>query len=217
MNYNPYEYMGVSANAQDMEIKKVFRTLTDRYRKEMKEGPNRRLAEQKLIETLHAYDTIKKMRADAQASSHRRAESQRHIIENFTSAYGKLVHRGAGNSEGMSPVFCSASDYINSGNCNDALNILNRMESPFRNAEWYHLRALAHSGLGNLSTALEDSKTACGLEPENMKYRRLCQTLDEQIKIRLKRHDRQTARQNQSPSIMSILFGGRVSVAGKIA
>ena len=219
MNFDPYEFLGVSANASDQAVKNAFRSLTDRYRKEMRLGAGGRLAQQKLLDTLHAYDIIKKMRADASASSNRRAESRRLTIESFTSAYGKLRKRDAGDSGEISPEFRSVAGFIDSGNCHDALEVLNRLEPRFRTAEWYYLRALAHSGLGNLPTAFEDAKTACGLVPNEMRYRRLSQTIEEQIRERKlrKERERNEVLSAQPESLMGRIFRPRLAGVGKIA
>ena len=55
--------------------------------------------------------------------------------------------------------------------------MLNRMDSAYRNALWYYLRAIANSGLGNQMNAMEDARTATNLEPNNMRYRSLLQQL----------------------------------------
>ena len=92
-------------------------------------------------------------------------------------AFGGFRSTGGMNTQNMPVEFQAAANYINAGHYQGALNVLNRMESGYRNALWYYLRAVANSGIGNRMNALEDARTAADLEPNNMQYRSFYQQL----------------------------------------
>ena len=88
------------------------------------------------------------------------------------------AYRNAGSQTAGEPVeFQAVRNYINSYHYQEALNVLNRMESTYRNAQWYYYRAVANNGLNNQVSALEDARTAATLEPNNMEYRSFYQQL----------------------------------------
>ena len=70
----------------------------------------------------------------------------------------------------------AAANYINSGNYQDALNVLNRMTE--RSARWYYLSAIANSGVGNQINALEYARRAAQMEPDNIQYKNLVEQLE---------------------------------------
>ena len=58
---NPYEILGVSANASDEEIKKAYRTLSRKYHPDANvNNPNKEQAEEKFKQIQQAYDHIMK-------------------------------------------------------------------------------------------------------------------------------------------------------------
>jgi len=97
------------------------------------------------------------------------------FFSGFGGAYGGM---GARDTQNMPLEFRAASNYLNAGHYQEALNVLNRMDSSFRNAMWYYLRGLANSGLGNQMNAMEDARTAASLEPNNMQYRSFLKQLE---------------------------------------
>ena len=88
---------------------------------------------------------------------------------------GFSSYNGSSSYENRDPgrpiEFQAAENFINNGRYQDALNLLNRMETRYRNAEWYFLRAVSNRGTGNYMNAMEDARTAASLEPNNMRYR----------------------------------------------
>ena len=61
MNKNPYDVLGVSPNASDDEIKRVYRDLTRKYHPDANvNNPLADLAEEKFKEVQQAYDQIMK-------------------------------------------------------------------------------------------------------------------------------------------------------------
>ena len=68
-----------------------------------------------------------------------------------------------------------AANYVNNGNYNQAINALNSISQ--RDARWYYVQAMADSGLGNTSAALENATIAVQMDPDNMSYQSLYNSL----------------------------------------
>jgi len=62
---------------------------------------------------------------------------------------------------------------VNSGRYSDAVMILSRMTSQYRNARWYYVSAVAHHGIGDIARALDLLQKAIQMEPENLIYKQL--------------------------------------------
>lgn len=74
------------------------------------------------------------------------------------------------------PHLRAAASYINSGEYQQALNVL-RDITP-RTANWYYYSAYANSGAGNNLIALQHAKQALSMEPNNIRFQQLVQTLE---------------------------------------
>lgn len=74
------------------------------------------------------------------------------------------------------PHLRAAASYINSGEYQQALNVL-RDISP-RTAKWYYYSAYANSGAGNNVIALEHARRALQMEPDNVSFQQLVHTLE---------------------------------------
>lgn len=151
MQKNPYDVLGVSPTATDDEIKSAYRKLIRKYHPDANvNNPNKDAYEEKFEEIQKAYDTIMDIRSGK------------------ADPYGSY----GGNSGNYDSVeFQAARNYIYSGAFREALNLLNRMDSANRNAEWYFLRAKANAGLDNRFNAMEDIAMAMRLDPNNLEYR----------------------------------------------
>ncbi len=205
MYFDPYQVLGVSPDASDDEVKKAYRSLSRRYHPDANiNNPNKAQAEEQFKQVQQAYDQIVKMRERGEQSSYGGYSSGAGGYQSYQSgnpgaggqnAYGyreQQNYRG-GFGFGFDPFgdyqrrqeremntpveFQAAANYINAGHYQEALNVLNRMERGYRNAQWYFLRAVANSGLGNQMNALQDARTASSLEPNNMQYRSFLQQL----------------------------------------
>ena len=199
MYFDPYQVLGVTSNASDDEIKKAYRTLSRKYHPATNvNNPNKEAAEEKFKQVQQAYEEIQKMRSGGGSGygygggygsesqsygGHKSSGSGYGYRENYGRySYGPFGGDPFGQNryqEQSTPVeFQAAANYINAGHYQEALNVLNRMESSFRNAQWYFLRSVANNGLGNRMNALEDAKMATILEPNNMQYRSFYQQLE---------------------------------------
>jgi len=62
---------------------------------------------------------------------------------------------------------------INNGRFADAISILTRMTSNWRNARWYYVSSVAYNGWGDRLKALELIQRAIQMEPDNPIYKQL--------------------------------------------
>ncbi|MDR0888331.1 MAG: DnaJ domain-containing protein [Coriobacteriales bacterium] len=95
----------------------------------------------------------------------------------FSQGYGKPAPPEAAASD-SAEVRASISA-INHERYQQALDILNAIESTGRNARWYYLSALANNGAKNDIMALEQIRRAVQMEPNNMTYKRVQQQLQQ--------------------------------------
>lgn len=160
---DPYEVLGVDRNASDDEIKKAYRRLAKKYHPDA--NPGDQTAAQKMQEVNAAYDQIKNPEKYRQSSTSSGYNP-------YGSAYGAYTgYRQSYGSSGYSDTNKQAAyNFIRYGRYQDALNLLQRMESAKRDAQWYFLSALANEGLGNQITALEHMKKAVSMDPGNQEY-----------------------------------------------
>ena len=70
-----------------------------------------------------------------------------------------------------SSEFQAAWHFIVTGEYQQALDLLNRMNVRERNARWYYLSGLTNSGLGNKILALQHLQQAVRMDPSNYEYR----------------------------------------------
>ncbi len=140
---DPYKVLGVSPNASDEEIKRAYRRLAKQYHPDRNPGDAE--AARKMQEVNAAYEQIKN-------PSH--------------SGYGNYGNYG--NYDTGDQYLAAAQRYIRFGRYQEALNALNAATE--KNARWYYLSAVAHSGLGNQMTALEHIRRAVSMEPNNPEY-----------------------------------------------
>lgn len=166
MTKNPYDVLGVSQNASDDEIKRVYRDLTRKYHPDANvNNPLADLAEEKFKEVQEAYDAIMKEREQGGYTGY------------GSGGYG---YSGGGyqqsSSGGEQDVEMQAAyNFINSRRYQDAVNLLNRMSN--RNAQWYYLSAAANAGMGNNVLAKDHAAQAVNMEPNNPQYRQLMNQL----------------------------------------
>ena len=87
-----------------------------------------------------------------------------------SSAAGGPIHPEASASD--SSEMRQAITYINAGQHQQAVDLLNTVLSTGRTARWYYLSALANHGAGNTIMALEQIRRAVRLDPDNRDYQR---------------------------------------------
>lgn len=158
---DPYNILGVNRNSTDDEIKKAYRELCRKYHPD--KNPGNKSAEEMFKIVQEAYDQIMNERK-------MNGGSAGYGGYGYTGSY----QTGASYSQDDS-YYQAAANYINSGHYAEAINVLMSIQS--RDAQWYYLSALANAGLGNNYAAQEQARTAVSMEPGNMMYQQLLQSL----------------------------------------
>ena len=149
---DPYNVLGVPRDAGVDEIKKAYRKLSRTYHPDANiDNPNKAQAEEKFKQIQEAYNRILKEK------------------ERGASSYS------AGYDE-ADVVLRAATNYINNGLYQEAMNVLNNMSG--RSGRWYYLHAMANYGVGNQVNAIDDARQAVRMEPGNLSYQQLLSRLE---------------------------------------
>ncbi len=189
---DPYKVLGIDPSATDDEVKTAYRQLSRKYHPDANiNNPNKDKAEEMFKLVGQAYDQIMNERKNGYSGGSGNYSGGGYNgnpygqyngnpfggfggfggFDDFGGSYG----RNTGYSQDDS-YYSAASNYINNGRFNEALNVLNNISD--RNARWYFLSAIANNGVGNNVIALDMAKTALQMEPNNATYQRLVQTLE---------------------------------------
>ncbi len=169
---NPYEVLGVSRDATEEEIKKAYRSLSRKYHPDSNiNNPNAKEAEQKFKEIQVAYDQIQKGEDPGQTANGYGDFSGFGGFGGFGGFTGYGQQRQAQESINIQAV----KNYISNGYFKEAMNVLNTISN--QDAQWYYYSAICHAGLGNEAMALEHSKRATMMDPNNFQYRELYRKL----------------------------------------
>ncbi len=160
---DPYEVLGISPNATDQEVKKAYRALSRKYHPDANVNkPNPQMYEEKFKQIQQAYQTIMDQR-------HNRTTSN---------GFGGFYNRKntSETSDENSIHMRAAINFMQNRRFTEAIRVLDGISK--RDANWYYVAAIAHSGAGNNATAMQYAKTAAQMEPNNMEYQRLIQQLE---------------------------------------
>lgn len=172
--FDPYSVLGVSRDASDEEIKKAYRRLSRKYHPDANiNNPNKAQAEEKFKEIQQAYDQIMKEREYGSSYGNYEQNSGYGGFGGF-GGYGGQTGSGYQDEEAIRRQ--AASNYIQSGHYQEAMNVLSSLKQ--RNGQWYYLSAVANMGLGNNVNALNDNREAVRLEPGNTQYRMMLQRME---------------------------------------
>lgn len=188
---DPYRVLGVSRNASDEQIKKAYRTLSRKYHPDANiNNPNKEQAEERFKEVQQAYDQIMYDKEHGEGSYDRKNGNPSGAYDGDFGGFGSFGGFGGfggyssyGNSSyhnassgNDSNEMRAAINYINAGQYQQAMNVLNNMSD--RDARWYYVHAYAHYGLGNIINARQDAQTAVNLDPNNVEYQELLARLE---------------------------------------
>jgi len=163
MKKDPYAVLGVSPNAGDDEIKKVYRELARKYHPDnYQNNPLADLAEEKMKEINEAYNAINQMRSGGGQYQYQRQEQPR---QGYSGAGGNQYQtRSSAN-----PMYAQIRGWIRMGNLEEADKQLQKLVPA--DAEWFFLKGRISQYRGWLDEALRNYRKAVELEPDNLEYR----------------------------------------------
>lgn len=178
---SPYDILGVSSNASEDEIKKAYRKLSRKYHPDANvNNPNKEQAEEKFKEVQQAYDSIMSGNANNYSGDGYDASGYGQTGYGNYSGFGGFG--GFGNQgtstygEGKEGAYLHAAmNYVRGGDYNAALRLLSEIEN--RTGKWYYVSAIANYSAGNQATALQHIEIAMRMEPGNIEYQQLYQTM----------------------------------------
>ena len=201
MVQDPYSVLGVSRDATEQEIKKAYRQKAKLYHPDF--HPDDPEAARKMNEVNEAYDMLtnpeKYASRRAQQEQYQQARQQSQSQSQYSSSYSSdqggwssdfgysfYDFFGFGSSgtrydtrpraeSSDSAEVRSAINLINSGRYQEAIVVLSKIISTYRNARWYYLASLAYNGNGNTSRAMDLLTKAIQMEPQNRMYQQLLQ------------------------------------------
>lgn len=156
---DPYQILGVSHDATEEEIKKAYRKLCRKYHPDLNvDKPNADEYEARFREVQSAYQEIMDQRQG----------------KSYSSDFSGSSYRTSGDDED-SMHKKAAINFIQNHRFAEAINVLNSISK--RDAQWYYMSAVAHSGIKNDAAALQYAQTAARMEPGNLQYQILLQQL----------------------------------------
>lgn len=150
---DPYQILGIQANASDEEVKRAYRDLARKYHPDSyQNNPLADLAEEKMKEINDAYDQITKMREGGYSAQ-----------QAAGGYYTQNQSSGASN-----PTYNRIRAFINAGDLAGAERLLD--EIPFHDAQWYFLRGSVAYRRGWMDEAKQNFTVAYQKEPNNPEY-----------------------------------------------
>jgi molecular chaperone DnaJ len=199
---DPYKVLGISRNASKEEIKKAYRQKAKQYHPDL--HPNDAEAARKMNEVNEAYDMLNNPEKYKQAeqrnssayqgasgnsgwngSDYRRQEYYGGFGQFGDFDFEDIFGFSGRNYDSVKPKVApedsmeirQAINFINMGQYQYANNTLNGIVSSARNGRWYYLSALANRGIGNTMLASQQIDKAIQIEPNNLEYQKVRQTL----------------------------------------
>ena len=134
---DPYEVLGIPRTATDQEVKKAYRALSRKYHPRCQRGQAQcKMYEEKFKQIQQAYQTIMD-------------ERQHKNSGGYGDFYNRNTSAGAGDENSVH--LQAAVNFIRNGRFTEAVRVLEGISN--RNAQWYYVSAVAHSGAGNNAMA----------------------------------------------------------------
>lgn len=176
---DPYKVLGVTPDTPPDEIKKAYRRLAKQYHPDL--HPDDPECARKMNEINSAYDQINNpQKYQRQQSNYGYGGGGgTGYADPFGGAYEGWGQRTytTYDASGDPAEFQSAWQLIQSGEYQQALQVLEGVDGRGRTARWYFLSGLANSGLGNKILALQQVQQAVRMDPNNLEYQLVLQQL----------------------------------------
>lgn len=177
MSKNPYEILGVPANASRQEVDEAYFNLRSKYRLDMhSEGDKGKRAAEALNEVELAYRDILTNFSDSQANQNIYASSQNVSSEN---QYASISSEPEIQDD---QTFASVDAFIREKNFGAAQKALDNISE--RSAEWHFYQSAIYYKQGWVNESKSQLELACNMDPSNVKYRNSLNKLNEKINSR---------------------------------
>ena len=170
---NPYKILGVSPEADDEEIKRVYRELARKYHPDRySDSDLADLASEKMKEINAAYEEIMQRRATGNADfSEKGGKKKSKQSEGGWQTSGNNNYRNSSQySDDAKSKFTAIRNCINSGNISEAERLLQEVYESDRGAEWVFLTGCVQLHKGFYVDAQHSFETAYRMEPTNNEY-----------------------------------------------
>ena len=176
---DPYKVLGLTEGASKEEIKKAYRKKAKEFHPDL--HPDDPKASEKMHQINEAYEHLMNPEKfqNRTAESGRQTSRQENDYEDWF-GFGRRQtteilrpERMSGDSETIKQVV----DLITIGKYLYANQTLNTVISQYRDGRWHYLSALANYGMGNTIAAMERIQTAIQMEPENVLYQNIKQSM----------------------------------------
>lgn len=199
---DPYKVLGISPEVSQEEIKKAYRKKAKEYHPDlhpndpeavrkmneaneaydMLQNPDKYKAKQEQEQRRHQYQSAYGQTGQ-QNYGYGRYEGAGGWYSDFSGfdfsdifgfgfagrQYDTVPHPQSGDTEELARAISA----INMGRYPEAITLLSRMTSNYRNARWYYVSAVAYNGTGDSARARELLQRAIQIEPNNPVYKQL--------------------------------------------
>ena len=158
---DPYQVLGVSANASDEEIKKAYRNLVKKYHPDRyTDEALKEVAAEKLKQINAAYSEVQRLRQGKGAGG-------------YGNAGGSYSYSTASSSN--DPRYASIRQRIQMGDLSGAEAALDAISD--RNAEWHFLKGVVLLRRGWYDGARQHFANAYNMDPANAEYAQAYQSM----------------------------------------
>lgn len=170
---NPYEVLGVKQHASPSEIKAAYRTLVKKYHPDKyQNNPLADLAEEKLQEVNEAYDILTKN--PAQEAGYY-GQPQGGFQQQYQQQYQQQSGGSQASDSNIRKKYNDIRTALDAGQLVAAEQLLIKME--LRDAEWFFLSGMLSYKKGWYDDALSNITEAMNMDPNNLEYRRIYQSV----------------------------------------